>query len=497
MLADNVLPTRRRPGVTFRPTDENNPKNRFPPRPAKPPPVASVKQKLSFDDQDTLTLTPDQFAAPVQPPSLRQLLDEYARFAEAPSHDSPTLPARPPDPGHTATLEFDREVRKPEFRTIDLSVSEDSIVDFASSDAAAPPADRPPLESRFHVKPKQRNAALRPILSSDDDLMPRRQRPPRLSPQPAEVDTDLIDRLMAEQRQLDLDEESITQVSFDDDHSPILAGPPRGSPDAEIAALRDAASRLPAVVLRNVTQRLRREVAAFGRLPDRVAVRPDELHVAAASHILARMIEFASELPTVCMDLAAAERKVRELSSSQHSMEEVEQRIDELRRHATEKVRGEVSNSYLVLRRLLPFSVSTLRTKAAPSAAVNLRNEIVTITSADAGPVHTKVAVQERWRRFRGEFLRMMRKVHGLMFADQVLSFLVVSERLRCRFAVVLRIPTSYPWCRVTVSAVRVDFGADFEETRQIIQEVARSTPIGDLWLTRFVDAVCDRFPLR
>jgi hypothetical protein len=128
MLADDVLLPRRRLGVTFRPVDENKPRNRIPPKPkAKAPPVAFVRQKLSFDDQDTLTLTPDQFAPPISPPSLRQLLDDYARFAAAdsPSDDSPFLRA-----DHTSTLEFDREVRNPEFRTINLSVSEDSFVEF-------------------------------------------------------------------------------------------------------------------------------------------------------------------------------------------------------------------------------------------------------------------------------------------------------------------------------------------------------------------------------
>jgi hypothetical protein len=39
-----------------------------------------------------------------------------------------------------------------------------------------------------------------------------------------------------------------------------------------------------------------------------------------------------------------------------------------------------------------------------------------------------------------------------------------------------------------------MDFGLPLEDTRRALREVAAATPMGDAWLTRFVDAVLGHY---
>jgi hypothetical protein len=104
-----------------------------------------------------------------------------------------------------------------------------------------------------------------------------------------------------------------------------------------------------------------------------------------------------------------------------------------------------------------------------------------------ARPLHAQIAAQERWHRLRREFLGLMQMVHGIMFTDRMLSFLVVSEAMRCWFTVALKVPDSYPWARVEVTSLRVDFGVTSAGARDTVTAIARGLPPGELCITRFV----------
>jgi hypothetical protein len=144
------------------------------------------------------------------------------------------------------------------------------------------------------------------------------------------------------------------------------------------------------------------------------------------------------------------------------------------------------------LRQLLPLTVDQVYTNAQrPIAMVaSLRSGRGCVSSSDGGYVHPRIALIHRSAAPREELLKITTKFPGCFFKDSSLTFLISSERHSCRFVVVLHIPGSYRWCRVAISSVRIDFGADPDATLDSLAEIARTVHFGSLWLTRFTDAV-------
>jgi hypothetical protein len=352
---------------------------------------------------------------------------------------------------------------------------------FGSDDSLPPLAAKPPVQSRFQLRPRQSHALpLQPRTPSDDDSgpLPKRRRPPQ-SPT-TEINTDFIDRALSGAA-------PAFDLGVDDEDSPIRAAVPLADPGVDLATLRELVVRLPPCALGALTAFLRAQLAGMPDLPGRVAgADAEDLRREA----LAAVVRQAGAALEGALAVRAALAEAVEAGVGPVAVEE---QIAELRRRRAEPGRAPQFNPYVALRAQLAFAVARL-TKEPPAAVVAVRGERMAVSCSNAGWLHTQIAVAQRWRRFRSEFLALMAKVHGLMFADQVLSFTVVSVELRARFAVVLRVPTAYPWGKVAVAAVRIDFGLQLEETKRAVVEIARGIPMGDGWLTRFVDAVLEEY---
>jgi hypothetical protein len=129
-------------------------------------------------------------------------------------------------------------------------------------------------------------------------------------------------------------------------------------------------------------------------------------------------------------------------------------------------------------------------------AEAKIGKEVIVVRDTNAAALHAKIGTLERYKRFRTEFLQLMGRVPGVMYdqGTQCLSFLVSSRVLKMRFTVVLKVSGWYPWCRVVVRGVKVDFGVGEEEALGRVKEIAASVEIGERWLTRFLDRVLDDF---
>jgi hypothetical protein len=317
-------------------------------------------------------------------------------------------------------------------------------------------------------------------VSSDEENQPLPKRAKR-SPT-AEINTDFIDRAL-----------SAAFPKFHigiDEASPIRSVAPVRTGDAELdlGSLRELIAHLPGRAVGALAKFVKGELEALGPAPPGAFGGPEGLRRRALCIVLRRTVMELKGVLEVPVVLERAMKEVREGPKEA----EVEDRVSELRAKI-ERSEKPSFNPYVELRKQLAFAVARLE-KDPPRAVVGLRGERMEIAAADSGWLHTQVAVAQRWSRFRREFLALMKKVHGLMFADQRLSFMVVSPRTRARFAVVLKVPTAYPWGKVTVAAVRVDFGVEQDETRRTVTEIAGRIPIGPRWITKFVDAILRKY---
>jgi hypothetical protein len=471
--------------VTFHNPDENTFQN-TPGVHALTKPVRSapLRKRLTFDDQDTLTLIPDDTHERVLPPSLKGLIADYHNFVQSRPDAaetsmvsksslnfdlSPLLPpASPMDHSASAsgTIDIDRALRANPGRMLDFSITEDVSIDFTNMSSEPGPADPPPpLKSRFALRQKPPAQPLRPHSPSDEETLVL----PKRKPHPIDVNTDFIDAALAGHRQIDL--------RIDDDDSSL-------DPD-----FVDLLRRLPAVIVKKCGRRLSDECAKIPKLAKPLSPSAAFIREDAVLFILRSILTSLPIAESVFEELRAAEEAAQNCLGV--DVPDVEEKIARLKKLDL-PVDQQSADLYVSLRKLMPFAVSHLMTREKPRVSVvaSLPSGKVRVDCADGTYLHNRIAIGQRWKRFREEFLGMMGKFNGVMFADGFLSFLVSCQRLNCRFAVVLKIPTSYPWCRVAVASVRIDFGAELGETLGRMREIARAVPLGAQWLTRFADEV-------
>ena len=401
-------------------------------------------------------------------------------------------------------------------RQIDLSIDDDEVF-----------PDPVPVKSQFPLReiPKRKPLQEKPAL-------PKRKSRVTFDDSTAEVNTAFMAQAIANcpQMNLNIDDEDIEtktvfDSNFDDEHSAIL--PTQVSQPFFVLKDYDLTVDIPAfdalfeflvgAFPRRALRQLKEEITAENERVFQEATRLSEQHKArdielpsgdvaqemehrcaaeALGFVMEKImprLEFLQQMHAAADVLLKAQLAVQRQSTPSTAMDDVDEIIEQLKQ--TRTTDNQNDERYGQLRSTLPFKVTKLVTRTpSPSVSAICGGERITMKEVTGDLLHARIANDQRYKRFRAEFLELMKIAPDIMFVDEMLSFVVSTEKLGMRFAVVLKVPSYYPWCLCTVSSIRVDFGATLDETLKTVNGIASSISMGDKWLTRFVRALFDHF---
>ena len=400
-------------------------------------------------------------------------------------------------------------------RQIDLSIDDDETL-----------PEPAPVRSQFPLReiPKRKPLQEKPAL-------PKRKSRVTFDESTTEVNTAFMAKAIANcpQMNLDIDDEDLETKAvfdsrFDDEHSAIL---PRSSnhpffllKDYDLTLDMPAFDRLfkflVGVFPKEKMQKLREKISAESEkilqeatklseqhqnkridIPNGDVVQEMEHRCAGEAFALLMQtvmpgLEFFAEVSDATEVLQGALAAVQRHSTPSAAMDDVDRMIEELRERSKQTRNGDgVNEKYEQLRESLPFRVTRI---AGSAVSAVCGREQISMKEITGDMLHARIANDERYKKFRSEFLELMTFVPDITFVDQMLSFVVSSEKRGFRFAVVLKVPSYYPWCHCTVLSVRIDFGVKLEDVLGTVKEVASGIPMGNKWLTRFIRKLFERF---
>lgn len=160
-----------------------------------------------------------------------------------------------------------------------------------------------------------------------------------------------------------------------------------------------------------------------------------------------------------------------------------------------ELIQSKFHDKYYDLVRILPFKITKLKsTLKTPIVTTIYRGNKTEFEIEDSTPLYTKIAVLQRQKRLRNEINCIMKKTPFVLFDGLYLSFIISSPQYNLRFAVTTEIPSYYPWCKLKVSMIRIDFGAKPEELKPVVEQIAASIPMCPNMITQFVDKMVNNF---
>lgn len=196
--------------------------------------------------------------------------------------------------------------------------------------------------------------------------------------------------------------------------------------------------------------------------------------------------------------------------STMHDVASAISRLEEAKNSSQQaKNNGsEYIEKYYQLKKSIPFKVSSLNSKNRPPGVVKNQNSVLVACSFravktkmelnNAELLHVKVSKSQRSRKLKNEMAFLMTVVPDFFFDGTRFSCVISSsdqsDEKRIRFAIVIVIPSFYPWCFLTVESIRVDFGITFEEVKEKVDSILSSAKITAHPLTDFIQELISEY---
>ena len=202
------------------------------------------------------------------------------------------------------------------------------------------------------------------------------------------------------------------------------------------------------------------------------------------------------QIAQISSPLKTALKKSTDQSLKLHYTEkDLKNKQAEIARQKSKKEDCINKRNYEDLLSILPFKVKNLRTKTeVPKATITEKSGKRTTTNTNtAKPILMKVAQNTRNQQLKNEINELLTVAPDLLFDGKILSFLISSTNPSViRFAVTVRIPPSYPWCRLQVLAVRQDIVSS--DVTTTVKNIAANLPFGPNLLLNFYHTLNSTF---
>ncbi|OHT16992.1 hypothetical protein TRFO_41382 [Tritrichomonas foetus] len=220
-----------------------------------------------------------------------------------------------------------------------------------------------------------------------------------------------------------------------------------------------------------------------------------------SQQLLIRQMEYSS---------TSLKRTINEASEVLHrpksTMNDVKNEVQKLEEAKQRRYDDQYSEKYYQLKQLISFKVSSINnspnTNNFQNPTSDLNNVIVkctfrsmenTLSLANSEFLHVKVSAFQRQRKLKNEMIYLMKTVPDFFFDGKMFSC-VFSSLGSLRFAVVLNVPSFYPWCFLKLESIRVDFGANYNEMKEKIEAILSQMNLSPHPLSDFVQNVLQEF---
>ena len=151
---------------------------------------------------------------------------------------------------------------------------------------------------------------------------------------------------------------------------------------------------------------------------------------------------------------------------------------------------------YLVLCNYLPFKVMKLQTNSQIKIKILSRYKQISnpqLPKNDFSPLFSHIAIHSRNKKYQEEMTNLMKRLPYFIYDHKNVSFIVSSDKIR--IALVFKIPNHYPWCKLALPLIRVDFGISYQEIEKIIANILNSLKFNSSLLTKFIDELLSTLP--
>ncbi|KAH0787912.1 hypothetical protein GPJ56_008261 [Histomonas meleagridis] len=466
----------RKPGNSFRRGIENRNLNAggkmFVSKPS------NIKKQLKFDDPDTITLAFDPFQQQPQQepqennlshlnisiPTLSDLLKDFNNFQQS----QVMTPGTPTVAGLQESPESSIFKSKVSFRPSPLVTNHDFNLLKRGGEAVFDM--KPKTQNNDHIsfgEPVQSKFTSNPNDTTDEIfLLPKKS---ILKKQPIDdLNTAAFNQILSKNRQLNLD--------LDDDTIP----------------LRPVQSKL------QQKQPKPKEKEEDLTINKSEYPKNDQINTLPTTQINTLPTSQINTLPTTQINaLPAAKINTLPMTQTVDKTRQLNEAISTLQ-NRTNSPKENSKAMYTLLCKCLPFKVTCLMTNTTFKVSIISKYKQISnakLTSTNTVPLFSHIAIHSRDKKYHQEMISLLSKVPYLFLDHQNVSFVVSSKVRNVRFALVFTIPNHYPWCRLPMPLIRVDFGIDKNELQNIIRGTLESLRFGPNLLTRFVDEILAIFP--
>ena len=202
------------------------------------------------------------------------------------------------------------------------------------------------------------------------------------------------------------------------------------------------------------------------------------------------------QIAQISSPLKAALKKSTDQSLKLHYTEkDLKKKQAEIAKQKSKKEDCVNKRNYEDMVSLLPFKVKNLRTKTdVPKVTISEKSGKRTTSNTNtAKPIYLKVAQNARNQQLKNEINELLTIAPDLLFDGKILSFIISSSNPSViRFAVTVRVPPSYPWCKLQVLGVRQDIVST--DVLPTVKSIASNLTIGPNVLTNFYHTLISTF---
>ena len=197
----------------------------------------------------------------------------------------------------------------------------------------------------------------------------------------------------------------------------------------------------------------------------------------------------------------------QELNRPKGTINSVMDLIEKIKQSKKQEIEEKHKEKYLALKSIIPFRVHSIFQNSNQNSLSKFNNgeedatvkctyramtNTFKIKSSDI--LHTKVSAFQRTRNLKDEVQYLMGIVPELFFDGSKFSCVISSIDKQIRFAIVIDVPSFYPWCYLTLDSLRIDFGGNHDDIKREIENILNSMEISQNPMTFLIESLLNKY---
>lgn len=167
--------------------------------------------------------------------------------------------------------------------------------------------------------------------------------------------------------------------------------------------------------------------------------------------------------------------------------------IDEMKKS---KADASSEEKYRFILKVLPFNIVNLETnQVAPTVTFRQNCKNITVNALNANVLYQRYNREFYRENLRKDIRDLYKLTSHLLFDGDLLKFSISGlKKQRTRFTIIMKVPQSYPWCRLRIFRLNIDFAEDKSSLQFDLNSILDKIPMGPRMLVRYATVINNKY---